>query len=127
MTVWGVFLLGCAAAGRAFGLAQQIGLLEELGAARSPALILPIELIWAAVFFGLFWRLRHRSARRATLLALFLYTGTQAARLNLLAADPAAYPAWPIRLLPLLAFGLFATWALLRRANAAYWRPAPAP
>lgn len=129
ITAVGIFLLAMWNFWRAWMVAQQRALLQELEATLDPRMRLALALLWGIVFLSLavgLWR-RQRAVRKALPAALLCYGVMHLILLFLFAPAPAARLSWPLQVLALLLATGWTTWVCLRKAHHDVWRPTGRP
>lgn len=123
ITALGIFLLAMWNLWRAWIIAQQSRLLEQIGVTLDPHVRLTLAVVWALAFLllaGGLWR-RRAVVRIFLPLAVLLYGGCQLLLL-LFAPAPAARQGWVLQLLVYLAAGAWTAWLCLRPAHRDWWR-----
>lgn len=108
---------------RAATIAQQLTLLEQIGAAFEPRLRLIMAVVWALVFAALaagVWR-RHARARTFLPLLVLLYGGYELL-LFLFMPTATARQGWPLHLLTLLLAVAWTGWVSFGSTHRNVWK-----
>lgn len=124
ITALGIFLLAMWNLWRAWIVAQQGPLLEQIGVTLDPRARLLMSLVWALVFLLMGLALWRRLAVVRVLLpvAVFFYGVYHLLLLFLFAPAPAARQGWPMQLLLLVAATAWITWICWRPAHHDLWQ-----
>ena len=125
ITAVGIFLLAMWNLWRAWIVAQQRTMLQQLGATLDPDVRLALAVVWAAVFLLLalgLWR-RRLTVRLVLPFAVLFYGALHLLLLFLYTPAPAARQEWPVQVLVTFAATGWTGWVCLRTAHRDVWLP----